>query len=873
MAEEFVPVIKIETDDAQMSVDKLKKRISSLKDEILNLDKGTDEYVRSVTELQNAQRRLDEVMSLTKKTATALDGSYDSLVHKMSLLKKEWRATNDEAKRNELGRQIEAINTQLKEFDNSIGNHQRNVGNYTESIQTALGGLETSTKSYGEAWGDMQKSTEVTRAKFEGIQKTASGVASGFAAVQGVMGLLGVENENLQKTFLKVQSAMAIAQGVGGLKDLVEGFSQLKTVFGLATGGLTAFQGEAVATTATMAGTTVATKASTTAVKGFRKALISTGIGAILVGIGVAIAAIIENWDKLTESLGFNKKKQEEVNEAIKESIEREKERKTEINKSVGEVIGKYRLLQSQWEQLSSAEEKNRWIKDNKQAFEELGLAINNTNQAQLAFVTSSDAVIKSIINQAKARAIAKLYEDAIARQYTAEQELADATAEASTKYKNGYKPTDKEIEAAGLGDGDFGTGTRETSLFEQTVLGKPRLVSTNLDWVDYSGAQKLQANFTKSFRDNLNVINGEVAKLEEAMIAAEQTAAESAAAVQALGIAAPTVTEVVETVEPVVEAAVEEVQPVVTDGVAEAIQAVQDKLTTLDNTYSNQSRRNALGGTTTKQSRGFLGSILGFGDADDLATQKTQEAAQSSALTAQYEAELEYLREKKKILEELLPLETDPQKKLQIQQQIADAEISMEEAKNDELNRLGEEANKKEAERQQKRQAIFAAGAQAASSLLTSIADAYESNEKTAAENEDKIKALRITAAVIDTIQGAVTAFASAQSLGPIAGPIVGAVNAAAVTAMGIANINKIKNTKIGDANASVDGSSGGSTGRATVSAAAYTSENPFNYTRQVTGASEVEELNREQRVYILESDIQESNRRVEIRENETSF
>lgn len=227
MAEEFVSVIKIEAGDSEQTVKGLKQQISDLRDEILNLEKGTKQYDDAVDALQDSQRKLDEVMSLTKKTATALEGSYDALVHKMAQLKKEWRATNDEARRNELGQQIAEINGQLKDFDASLGNFQRNVGNY----QSALDGMEQKTEDFAASMRNMQESIEPTKAKFESVQKIASGVASGFAAVQGAAALLGVENENLEQTFIKIQAAMALAQGIGGLGDLVEGLGKAKVAF------------------------------------------------------------------------------------------------------------------------------------------------------------------------------------------------------------------------------------------------------------------------------------------------------------------------------------------------------------------------------------------------------------------------------------------------------------------------------------------------------------------------------------------------------------------------------------------------------------------------------------------------------------------
>ena len=147
MSEVITPIIKVDVGESQQTVKGLKKEITDLKDRILNLTKGSDEYNTAVEELQDNQRRLNEVMALTKKEAVAVEGSYDALVHKMSQLKKEWRATADEAKRAEIGAEIGKINAQLKELDAEIGNYQRNVGNYVSHWE----GMPEVTKDFGAA--------------------------------------------------------------------------------------------------------------------------------------------------------------------------------------------------------------------------------------------------------------------------------------------------------------------------------------------------------------------------------------------------------------------------------------------------------------------------------------------------------------------------------------------------------------------------------------------------------------------------------------------------------------------------------------------------------------------------------------------------
>jgi len=77
-------------------------------------------------------------MAKTRQGAAALAGSYNALSYEMGLLKQQYKATNDEAKRNELATQINTINDKLKEMDEAVGVHSRNVGNYTKSMVDAF---------------------------------------------------------------------------------------------------------------------------------------------------------------------------------------------------------------------------------------------------------------------------------------------------------------------------------------------------------------------------------------------------------------------------------------------------------------------------------------------------------------------------------------------------------------------------------------------------------------------------------------------------------------------------------------------------------------------------------------------------------------
>lgn len=179
---EEVVVLQVKTIDAVESVNDLKNNIKLLKEQLGDAKIGTQEYTDTLNELKTNQNALKDAMYATSasldsviESATGASNSYNSLVHRMAALKEEWRATNEEARRNELAEQIAAINTELKEMDASIGNFQRNVGNY----ESGLTGFVAKFQNLGETLGQMPP--------------TLGAVGSGIANVGNTMKLIGKE--------------------------------------------------------------------------------------------------------------------------------------------------------------------------------------------------------------------------------------------------------------------------------------------------------------------------------------------------------------------------------------------------------------------------------------------------------------------------------------------------------------------------------------------------------------------------------------------------------------------------------------------------------------------------------------------------------
>jgi hypothetical protein len=119
--------------------------------------------------------------------------------------------------------------------------------------------------------------------KIEVFTGAVQGIAAGFAIAQGTAALFAEGNEELQEALVKVQASLALLQGTEQAVQLLRKESAA---------------GQALLTARTAAYNAVV-GASTGALKLFRIALVSTGIGAAVVAIGLLVA----NWGKLTKAV------------------------------------------------------------------------------------------------------------------------------------------------------------------------------------------------------------------------------------------------------------------------------------------------------------------------------------------------------------------------------------------------------------------------------------------------------------------------------------------------------------------------------------------------------------------------------------------
>ena len=183
--------------------------------------------------------------------------------------------------------------------------------------------------------------------KFQAIGKAIQGVAGGFAVVQGAMGLVGAESKDLEKTMLKVQSALALTQGLSALEDVGRAFGTLKS------GAVNAF-------------------------KGIQAAIGSSGVGLLLIGIGVAAAALINYFNELSDAEKKNKKAVEDSNKALEdqlalmEDLNRRRANDLKIAEANAKLVGKSEEEISEIRRASLIKQRDDAIK-----------AVNEINKAQ----------------------------------------------------------------------------------------------------------------------------------------------------------------------------------------------------------------------------------------------------------------------------------------------------------------------------------------------------------------------------------------------------------------------------------------------------------------------------------------------------------
>lgn len=142
---EIVKTVRIETGNGERSVKSLKQEINDLRDALLNMDKGGEEWKKTADELTKAQEELNTVMKAGKQAADAdassiagMEARYKSLYQTFRLLSQEQR---NSAKGMSMQKELAELSNNLNSVKKDAGNFKDNIGRYADDMMGAFGQL------------------------------------------------------------------------------------------------------------------------------------------------------------------------------------------------------------------------------------------------------------------------------------------------------------------------------------------------------------------------------------------------------------------------------------------------------------------------------------------------------------------------------------------------------------------------------------------------------------------------------------------------------------------------------------------------------------------------------------------------------------
>ncbi len=276
--------------------------------------------------------------------------------------------------------------------------------------------------------------------KFQVFAGALSAVAGGFSAVQGAIGLLGVESEEVEKSILKVQSALALSQGLSTIADSAKDFQRLGAVIQSTTAFQKINNAVTAATAAVMKALGIAAETTSTSFRVLKGAIAATGIGLLVVAVGELVNAF-QNYTSAAEKA---KKAQDDLNASASKgakidfetqtaALERQKSFAIAVAKNKGaseqeifNIEQKFAKKKIDAQKTFIADTRDLSVEDQIQQERDLKKQQNDIEVAELNFQTSQNQKKKEQAKKDKEDAATKKKEAEAERKARREQELND---------------------------------------------------------------------------------------------------------------------------------------------------------------------------------------------------------------------------------------------------------------------------------------------------------------------------------------------------------------------------------------------------------------------------------------------------------------
>jgi hypothetical protein len=367
------------------------------------------------------------------------------------------------------------VKNNLGSLKSQLREAQAEVAKLSEQFGATSREAATAAKKAAELKDQIEDAKALTDAfnpdaKFKALSSSLGGVASGFAAYQGALGLIGVESKEVEEQLLKVQSAMAVADGLQSVGESIDSFKQLGSVI----------KNQVVAAFSTLRG-----------------AIMATGIGLIVTAVAVLLPKIIE-WADWT---GRARKKQEDLNDSLEKQQSKIRESRTELEKDLEFRLRYARALGKTDDELAKIRENNT-KKTNTNIYSEIVAArkrLDALRNVDLGVMASSKEEYNELVknNKKKREAIVeeiKKLSDSIKRN---NEDILIEQTEQNTKEKELYvkgakDKTDVVIDSAN------DTAAKELEIEEKRIQNLLRLRDEYLNEIEQAESDYYDSKLSK---------------------------------------------------------------------------------------------------------------------------------------------------------------------------------------------------------------------------------------------------------------------------------------------------------------------------------------------------------------------------------------
>jgi hypothetical protein len=267
--------------------------------------------------------------------------------------------------------------------------------------------------------------------KFQAFASSLQGVVGGFSAVQGALGLVGVESDQVQKTLLKVQSAMALSQGLNSVLEARDSFKNLGAVIQSTTIFQKANNLATVAAIAVQKAFGVATIGTGRAFTILKGAIAATGIGLLVVGLTTLISKI-SDWTSSSEEAAEAQKRLAQQNELVNASLQNQIDVLTAVGNKEKEILAlKKQQIDNELNVIrASAKEKGNLTQEELKNFRDLKTQ-------------------KEVLDIEEQNRLKKIDDDAKKKQDDSNKQAAEKNKAAAQERVNANKQAEEEIRKA----------------------------------------------------------------------------------------------------------------------------------------------------------------------------------------------------------------------------------------------------------------------------------------------------------------------------------------------------------------------------------------------------------------------------------------